>query len=121
MKRVTQVAKITGVFLLAVAFFVPHNVWAAASIDFPSTFAGLSSQDLKITIGNIVKIILGFLGIFTVLLMLWGGFMWMTSMGNEDKISQAKKIISAATVGLVIVFAAYSIATFVVSNLSKAV
>ncbi len=121
MKRVIQVAKITGLFLLAATFFIPHNVWAAVSIDFPATFAGLSSQDIKITIGNIVKIILEFLGILTVLLMLWGGFMWMTSMGNEEKVGQAKKIISAATVGLVLVFAAYSIATFVVSNLAKAV
>lgn len=104
-----------------VAAMTASKAQAAASIDFPSTFAGLSSQDLKVTIGNIVQIVLGFLGILTVLIILLGGFQWMTSGGNEDKIGQAKKMISSGVVGLVIVLAAYAIAGFVVNNLAKAV
>ncbi len=105
-----------GVF----ALLIPGLVWAQASVDFPTTFAGLSSQDIKITIQNIVQIIFGFLGILAVLLMLYGGFIWMTSGGNADKVSQAKKIITSAVIGLLLILASYSIAFFIVRNLTNA-
>lgn len=107
-------AAITGVFHSGVAK-------AQVSIDFPESFGGLPSQDVKTTIGNIIQIVLGFLGILTVLIILLGGFKWMTSGGNEDKIDEAKKLISAGVVGLVIVLAAYAIATFIVGNIGNAV
>ena len=93
----------------------------AASIDFPASFAGLSSQDIKTTLGNIVQIVLGFLGILTVLFFLYGGFLWMTSFGNADKIDQAKKIMVSATIGLVVVLTAYAVSSFVVGSLANAV
>ena len=94
---------------------------AQLSIDIPQNFAGFSSQDLVTTIENIVMIILGFLGIITILIVLWGGWTWMTSLGNEDKIEQAKKLISAGVVGLIVVLASYAIALFVLNSLMQAV
>ncbi len=94
---------------------------ADVSIDFPNNFAGFSSQSLKTTIANIIRIIVGFLGIITIIIILAGGFKWMTSGGNEDKISEAKKLISAGVVGLVVVLAAYAIASFVIRSLTTAV
>src|SRR3989344_4946322 len=94
---------------------------AQISIDFPTNFAGFSSQDLKVTIENIIRIVLGFLGVVTVLIILYGGFVWLTSFGNEDKIDQAKKLISAGVVGLVVVLATYAISSFVVNSLAGAV
>lgn len=92
---------------------------AQVSIDLP-TIPGFSSQDIKVTIMNIIQIIVGFLGIITIIIILAGGFKWMTSAGSEDKIGEAKKLISAGVVGLVIVLATYSIAIFVVNSLAKA-
>ncbi len=94
---------------------------AQVSIDFPKSFAGFSSQDLKTTIQNVIRLILGFLGIVTILIILAGGFKWMTSFGDEGKIDEAKKLISAGVVGLVVVLAAYAIASFVVNSLQNAV
>jgi len=91
------------------------------SIDFPQSFAGFSSQDIKTTIENIIRIIVGFLGIITIIIILAGGFKWIASGGNEDKIAEAKKLISAGVVGLVVVLAAYAIASFVVNSLQSAV
>ena len=71
--------------------------------------------------GSVLSIILGFLGIITILIILYGGLIWMTSFGNEDKIDQAKKLITSGIVGLVVVLASYAIATFVVNSLSQAV
>ena len=108
-----------------VAYLAPlalaSTAHAQISIDLPTSFAGFSSQDLKETIQNIVRIIVGFLGIITILIILAGGFKWMTSGGSEDKIGEAKKLISAGVVGLVVVLAAYAIASFVINSLEEAV
>jgi hypothetical protein len=106
-------------YLAPLAMAAPASV-AGQSIDFPTNFAGFTSQDIKVTIGNIVRIIVGFLGIITIIIILAGGLKWMTSAGNEDKIAEAKKLISAGVIGLVIVLAAYAIANFVIASLVEA-
>src|SRR6056297_239750 len=78
---------------------------------------GLSNQDPRQTVANIINVILGFLGILAVILILVGGFKWMTAAGNEDKVAEAKKIIVAGIIGLVIVLAAWGIASFVLNAL----
>ncbi|MFH0873733.1 MAG: IPT/TIG domain-containing protein, partial [Candidatus Komeilibacteria bacterium] len=112
---------IFGLILIGGAVLLPVLAQAQASLDIPSSFGNLGSQDLKVTIGNIVQIAIGFLGILLILYLLYGGFIWMTSGGNEDKIDQAKRIIVSAVVGLVLVLASFAIATFIISNLQKAV
>ncbi len=84
------------------------------------TYTGLGTQDLRVGIMAIINVLLGFLGIIAIIIILYGGFMWLTSAGAEDKISQAKKIISAGIVGLVIIFISYAIVTFVIESLITA-
>jgi len=118
MKKVlTNAYKLAYLAPLALA----AQVHAAPSIEFPTSFADFSTQDVKTTIQNIVRIIVGFLGIIVIIIILAGGFKWLTSGGNEDKIAEAKKLISAGVVGLVVVLAAYAIANFVVNSLQQAV
>lgn len=64
---------------------------------------------------DIVKYIMTFLGIIAVCIILYGGFMWMTAAGNEDRVESAKKIIIAGAIGLVVILAAFAIITFVVN------
>ena len=81
---------------------------------------GLGSRDLKETITAVLNVLLGFLGIIAVIVILLGGFKWMTAGGNEDKTGEAKKLIGAGIVGLVIILAAYAIATYVINTISSA-
>jgi len=46
-----------------------------------------------------------------------GGFKWMTSGGSEEKIADAKKLMINGLIGLVLVILAYAIATFIISQL----
>lgn len=78
---------------------------------------GLGETSLSNLITSIITLIMGFLGIIAVLIMLWGGFIWMTAGGEQDKVDKAKKLIVSGIIGLVIIFAAYAIASFVISNL----
>ena len=40
---------------------------------------------------------------------IWGGIIWITSMGEKKKIAQGKQIIQSAIIGLIIVLASYII------------
>ena len=83
--------------------------------------AGLGEAELSAVIARIIRAVLGFLGVVAVIIILWGGFMWMTSGGAEDKVKSARKLIIMGIIGLAIVLAAYAIASFVITSLVEAV
>jgi hypothetical protein len=64
-------------------------------------------------LGNFIEILLSFLGVVFLVLIIYGGFMWMTAQGNEEQVGKAKKIIVNSVVGTVIVMLAYAITFFV--------
>lgn len=83
--------------------------------------AGLGSQDLATTIASIIRVALGFLGVIAVVIILYGGLKWMTAGGDDPKIKKAQGLIFAGITGLVIVLAAYAIASFVIGSITTAV
>jgi len=76
---------------------------------------GLGQADLKSTIGNLIRVFLGFLGIIAVVMVLLGGFKWMTASGNDEKVQDAKKLLVAGIVGLAIILSADAITTYFIS------
>lgn len=70
---------------------------------------------------DIIRYLMTFLGIIAVAIILYGGFLWMTAAGNEDKVDKGKKAIIAGAIGLIIILAAFAIVTFVVSVANDAV
>ena len=85
------------------------------------TNVGLGKQnDLKQTLATIINIALGFLGIIAVIIVMYGGFKWMTAAGNEEQVGEARKLIVGGVIGLLVIFMAWAIASFVVSNLQSA-
>ena len=85
-----------------------------------ATATGLTSTDIRETAARIINVALGLLGIIAVIIILVGGFKWMTAGGNEEKVGEAKKLISAGVIGLVIIITAYAIAAFVINSLITA-
>ena len=84
------------------------------------TATGLGTTDVREGVMSIVRLLLGFLGIIAILIILYGGFVWMTAGGNEEKVGTAKKIITAGIIGLVIIFIAYALAAFIITQLITA-
>lgn len=78
-------------------------------------------DDLKIIIGAIVKVFLGFMGIVMVVLIIYGGFLWMTAAGDEKKVEKAKEILKNAVIGIIIILVAYAITAFVVRETQIAI
>ena len=124
MKRsVLRICIIAAIVVIG-GWFIVHTVQAqGASVNTGLDFAaqtGLSGQDIRVTIAKIIRIILGFLGIIAIGLIMYAGFLWMTSQGNEEKIEQAKLIMRNGAIGLAIILASFGIVTFILSKLSGA-
>jgi len=76
--------------------------------------------NLQQLIVSILKYLMTFLGIIAVIIVLYGGFVWMTAGGNDDNVRRAKNIITAGIIGLAIVLASYAVVTFIVKITSDA-
>ncbi|MFA5029829.1 MAG: hypothetical protein WC518_03780 [Patescibacteria group bacterium] len=79
-----------------------------------------SENALPIAVGRIIGVALGILGVIFIMLIIYAGFIWMIASGDDGKVKKAKDIIIAATIGLVIVLASYSISYFIVDQLNRA-
>jgi len=78
---------------------------------------GLSNADPRETVAKLINVAMLFLGLIAVVLILLAGFKWMTAGGNEDKVGEAKKLMGAGVIGLVIILSAWGIATFILKEL----
>lgn len=81
---------------------------------------GLGTTSPTAVVTGIVTWLLGILAIIAVVLVIIAGFMWMTSGGNEEKITTAKNMLRSAIIGLVIILAAYGITLYVIRILATA-
>ena len=80
---------------------------------------GLGNADLKQSVINIINLALGLMSLVAVVMIIIGGFTWLTAGGNEEKVDKAKKTISAAVIGIVVVLLAWALVLFVANTTSN--
>lgn len=115
MKKLTKIANITT--LVATAMMVAMPLLAAAQFTVPdSGSSGLPNQakfsEIMITI---INILLAVAGLIAVIFLIVGGFRYITAGGNEEASEAAKKTITNAIIGIVIIILAFVIVR-VISN-----
>lgn len=119
-----NIKKSAFVFLLLSGLFFAQFLFAAnfGTTEVNTGLGGslASGTDPRTIIARVINIALGFLGVIAVGIILYAGFKWMTANGDEDKITDAKKILRDGVIGLVIVLSSWAIATFILSKLSDA-
>jgi hypothetical protein len=83
-----------------------------------------SLDSLNLVRADVVKVVLGlintaltFLGVISLILIIYAGFKWMLARGEEEEIKEAQEIIKGAVIGLIIVLASYGISRFIFDNL----
>jgi len=91
------------------------------NLDAIATQANLKNQTtLPQLIGNIVKILIGSLGILFLLLTVYAGYLYLTARGEEDHVKHAKETLQRGVTGMVIILIAYALAAFVINLLTNA-
>jgi glucose uptake protein GlcU len=101
-----------GFLSLLAILLLPAVVLAAGIVpDNPASgsLPGTSSSTFTQELGNIIKIVLVAAGLLAVAFIIWGGFMYITSRGNEELATEAKNIIRNAIIGLVVIILSYVI------------
>jgi len=69
----------------------------------------LEDVDIRLYAMRILRGALGLVGLTLIIFILYGGFMYMTSQGNEEKLGAAKKILTRAAVGAAIILSSYAV------------
>ncbi len=69
-----------------------------------------SAQELM---GVLIRGLMGILGTIALIMMLYGGILWMTARGNSESTSKARDTILWAGLGIVVIFASYALVNFV--------
>ncbi len=64
-------------------------------------------------IANALKIVFSISGLILLVMLLIGGFQWMTAGGNKEALANAQKRISSALIGFVIFISVFAIINFV--------
>jgi len=98
-------------------------VMAFAQPDFGTGYLGgasLPSTDVRETAVQLINIILGILGLLVFVGIIYGGFMMMTAGGDSGRRESGAKIVQNFAIGLLVIFLAFAITTFVFNILVAA-
>lgn len=83
-------------------------------INIPNPVQSLNANDL---FTNIIGTLLVWAGAVALLFIIIGGFRYIFSMGNEEGADGARKTVLYAILGLIIIFLAFLIVSYVLNNL----
>lgn len=118
-KMLNKKTVVIAIFILLIAVFLLPNFCFAevdVGLEYPEKI-GLGKEDPRVIAARIIQIALGFIGIIAVGIIIYGGWLWMTSGGNEEKILTAKRVLRDAIIGLIIILSAFAIVSFIISKL----
>ena len=103
-----MIAIVLGVLAVPLAVFAQdfQNIGASS---------GLGNTELPVIIGNIIRVVLGLLGVILLGLTIYAGILWMTAGGDEAKVEKAKQTMIRAVIGFAITLMAYAFVTFLMN------
>lgn len=115
---------ITILLCLLIAVFLGfcQQAWAQTRIEGlgnPGALTQLSDEaGVQKTIGRFIYYILGVVGALALLAFVYGGFIWITSTGNTDKITSGKKVMVWTGLGMIIILFSFVITDFMIFALT---
>lgn len=120
MRRITLASIVTflGIVLASAALAQVGN---PSDSTIASSFGLSANTDVRLIVVNVIRYVLGFLGLLAVLVVLYGGYLWMTAGGNADRVAQGKRVLVNGAIGLVIILSAFLIVTFVLRTFNEVI
>ena len=90
------------------------DVKSALNVDEVNKYSGSGPGSyISARVGIIIGSLLSFIGVLFMILIIYGGLLWMTARGNEQQVEKAKKLIIQSIIGLIIVLSAYAITNLI--------
>ncbi|MFH1508553.1 MAG: MMCAP2_0565 family pilin-like conjugal transfer protein [bacterium] len=106
-----------SLFILGVVLLPFLTLAQGYGLDHINQGTSLPRSDIPTYVGNVIRWVLGIIGVILVALIVYGGFLYMTSAGNEETAGKAKLVLTYAVIGIVIVAISWIISDYVLSAL----
>ena len=89
----------------------PQSYQAIDVSDQPIIIAALSGGQtgLRGIVLTIINFFLTFLGLLAVIMVIYGGFLYVGSGGNEESVNKAKKILLYAAIGVIVIIVSFAL------------
>ena len=128
--------KLIATLILFLSLFLTTPAYAQTSDPRPSPGAGAIFDGLSTAattagivetrseasiIAGLIQAIIGLTGVAFVILLVYAGILYLTADGEDEKVMKAKKLISTAIIGIIIIISAYAISSFVIKQLTRAI
>lgn len=79
----------------------------------------LRTVSVPVVTGRIISALLAIIGSIFLLIVIYGGFVWMTAAGNDAKVAKARNTLAWGVFGLVVITAAWILTGFIFDLFSK--
>jgi len=123
--RIMRILKVS-LALAGFAFWVVAGTALAASQVSPAGFKSYGLKDplngasVPELVGRIIGWVLPVVGSLFLVMLIWGGFTYLTASGESDRVKKATTTLKNAVIGLVIVALAYVLVFNLISSFGKA-
>ena len=115
-------------FLIAVTFLIPlislaqlpKPLQAVTNVADTAQLLRTDNLTSQQVIINGLNYLLGFLGIFFIISIIWAGWQWMSSLGEEEKIKKAKARLKNSLIGLIIILLSFALTAYLTDLYYKA-
>jgi cbb3-type cytochrome oxidase subunit 3 len=108
-------------------FFIGESALAQGLKDAGNNLEGISgaggvtlSSDVEGMANRVVRSIFYLLGTIFLILVIYGGIVWMKAAGRDEEVARAKRIVSTSVIGIIVLMMSYAITIFVMSRLGGA-
>jgi hypothetical protein len=124
LKPFLLIAGMMGVALAAIHFTSGVALAQTGTLVDGTVGAGLPGQiggtgSLRELVLDIINFFLGFLALLAVIMIIYGGFLYVSSQGNQEEIDQAKKILIYAVIGIIVIVISFALVNTLLGGLSE--
>jgi len=99
---------IVSLFICLFLFLVPAVVFSQETVKLENPIEKKFATDNPAQIiGYVIQALLGVIGGVALVMMVYGGFQWLTAAGNEEKIKSGTQTMIWSAIGLILVFSSY--------------
>ncbi len=109
---------VTAGSILLGCFPCVTNALTKEETGLPDTIkaANLQSKDLATFVGGALGVVLGIIGVVFLIMLVYGGFLWMIGGDDEKKVSKARELILYSVLGLIVIISAGAITRFIITD-----
>lgn len=101
-----SVAVFVGFLAVSVAFAAGDSLPTPQNLGLPFEKA---PNDTPKVISSLIRQVVLYTGVLAIIALSWGGFLFVTAFGEDDKVKKAKNVVKFSLIGVVLSISAYAI------------